>query len=383
MEALMPVIPSRPASKRAATKKSAVYSPGLATFPAAVGVLIIGRFDYVTGAYSLAIFYLVPVAFATWYAGRVSGWSIAILSAVAWLVSDLALSYPRAHPLMPYWNAAMPGLIYVVVVELLTALRHFQIELEDRVRQRTASLATANAELDSARMHLIEADKLESVGRLAAGIAHEVKNPLMTIMMVVDYLDVVVPATEPDGRSMIDSLREAVDRANRVISEMLEFARPAPLLLEPQEFEPVAERALGLVKHELARKHLGLARDFVAHAPRISLDRHKMEQVLINVLLNAIHATPVDGLITVRTRLVLPDFIIEIDDTGSGISAKDQTKLFEPFFTTKPVGQGTGLGLSVARQIIQLHGGTLRLANRPEGGARVTIQLPLRRKTKA
>jgi two-component system NtrC family sensor kinase len=106
-----------------------------------------------------------------------------------------------------------------------------------------------------------------------------------------------------------------------------------------------------------------------------------MEQVLVNVLMNAIQATPERGTLTLRTRAKASEFIAEIDDTGTGISAADQTKLFEPFFTTKPIGQGTGLGLSVARQIIQLHGGTLRLANRPQGGARVTIRIPAPTKT--
>jgi two-component system, NtrC family, sensor kinase len=105
-----------------------------------------------------------------------------------------------------------------------------------------------------------------------------------------------------------------------------------------------------------------------------------MEQVFVNILLNAIQATPEGGTITLRTRVNASGFTAEIDDTGAGISAAYQAKLFEPFFTTKPVGQGTGLGLAVARQIIKLHGGDLLLSNRPEGGARVTIQIPLANK---
>ncbi|MEO8438644.1 MAG: ATP-binding protein [Spartobacteria bacterium] len=357
-------------------------SPLAATLLAASSVMLIGRFDYVTGDYSLAVFYLMPVGFAAWYAGRVSGWFIGLLSAVAWLIGDLALSYPHGHPLMPYWNAVVPALIYGFVVELLCAIRRFQNELESRVRQRTASLAQANVELEAARLHFIEADKMESIGRLAAGVAHEVKNPLMTITMVADYLSEIVPPTESDGRAMIDSLREAVERANRVVSEMLEFARPAPLSLQPDNFQEVAERALGFLKHEMSRKHLGLVREFYPYSPVLFLDRNKMEQVLVNVLLNAIQATPGGGTLTLRTRLQAPDFVAEIDDSGVGISAEHQVKLFEPFFTTKPVGQGSGLGLSVARQIVQLHGGTLSLANRPEGGARVTIRIPIRKKKK-
>ena len=272
----------------------------------------------------------------------------------------------------------MLALICGVVVQVLSALHSLQVELEERVRRRTASLVKANAELDAARMHFIEVDKLESIGRLATGVAHEVKNPLMTITMVVDYLSDVVPSSDPNGRTMIESLQEAVERANRVVSEMLEFARPAALSLKPDNFHLIAERALGLVKHEMTRKHLGVVRDWCEPVPQLSLDRNKMAQVLVNVFMNASHATPEGGTLTLRTRVRGSEFIAELDDTGTGISPAHQAKLFEPFFTTKPVGQGTGLGLSVARQIIQLHGGTLRLANRPEGGARVTIQIPLK-----
>jgi signal transduction histidine kinase len=348
-----------------------------ATVLAAALVAVIGWFDYISGDFSLAIFYLVPVAFATWYAGRVDGWFIGLLSAAAWFVGDLALRTSGEHPLIPYWNAAMLAMIYGVVAQLLSALHRLQFELEERVAQRTASLVEANAELEAARMHFIEADKLESVGRLAAGVAHEVKNPLMTIAMIADYLADIVPKTEPDGPSMITDLRDAVDRANRVIREMLEFSRPAALSLQPDDFHMVAERAIKFVKHEITRKNLHVVCEWYGPAPRLLLDRNKMEQALVNLLFNAIHATPAMGTLTLRSRADASEFIAEIDDTGTGVSPTHNTKLFEPFFTTKPVGEGTGLGLSVARQIIQLHGGTVRLANRPEGGARVTIYLPL------
>jgi signal transduction histidine kinase len=183
--------------------KPARISRAAATALAVALVAVIGWFDYVTGDFSMAVFYLAPVALVTWYAGRVSGWFIGSLSAVAWLVGDLALSHSYRQPLMPYWNAAMLVLIYGIIVQLLSALQRSQAELEKRVEQRTASLVKANADLDAARMHFIEADKLEWIGRLAAGVAHEVKNPLMTIAMVADYLSEIVPPTEPDGAAMV------------------------------------------------------------------------------------------------------------------------------------------------------------------------------------
>ena len=236
----------------------------------------------------------------------------------------------------------MLTLIYGVVVQLLAAFHRLQLELEGRVAQRTASLAQANAELDAARLHFIEAEKLESIGRLAAGVAHEVKNPLMTISMIADYLTGIVPPGEPDGAAMMEDLRDAITRANRVISEMLEFARPGALSLEPQDFHIVAERALGFLAAGVcaqASPHRKI-REWFGPAQQLLLDRNKLEQALVNLLLNAIHATPENGRITLRSRDGWSVFTAEIDDTGTGISVSDQQKLFEPFFTTKPVGQG-------------------------------------------
>lgn len=372
----MNVITSPPPAILNARDKPARISRASVAVLAVPLVAVIGWFDYITGDFSLALFYLAPVAIATWYAGRADGWFIAVLSAAAWLMGDLALNPSDGHPLMPYWNAAMLASMYGVVVQVLSALQRLQGELEARVARRTAALVRANTELDAARMHFIEADKLESIGRLAAGIAHEVKNPLMTITMAADYLAEIIPPTEPNSATVIQNLRAAIDRANRVINELLEFARPGALSLQPEDFHAVADRSLGFVKLEIARKHLAVVRDWCEPAPELLLDRNKMEQVLVNVLLNAIHAMPEGGKLSLRTSVNTAGFTAKIDDTGPGVSATHQAKLFEPFFTTKPPGEGAGLGLSVARQIIKLHGGELLLANRPGGGARVTIHIP-------
>ena len=231
----MNAIATLPALSNADAKLGRISRASVTALAVAL-VAVIGWFDYVTGDFSLAVFYLVA-------GGHRHLVCRPCERVVHWAAERRRVARRRpgaepadGHPLMPYWNAAMLALIYGIVVQLLSALHRLQAELEERVEQRTASLAKAKAELDAARMHFIEADKLESIGRLAAGVAHEVKNPLMTITMVADYLAEVVPPTEPDGAAMIQDLREAVERANRVISEMLEFARPGALSLQPEDF---------------------------------------------------------------------------------------------------------------------------------------------------
>ncbi len=155
----------------------------------------------------------------------------------------------------------------------------------------------------------------------------------------------------------------------------------------------MVERSAGFVKHEVTKARVTLDLDLSADLPPLALDVFKLQQVLVNVLTNAAHATPPGGRITVRTyrrgvRLVsevpgpsTPDrfetgdevIILEVDDTGSGIPEDVLGKLFDPFFTTKPTGKGTGLGLAVSRQIVKMHGASINIGNRPEGGARVTI----------
>jgi signal transduction histidine kinase len=151
--------------------------------------------------------------------------------------------------------------------------------------------------------------------------------------------------------------------------------------LKPEDFRAIVDRALSLVKLEATRHHIEVVRRLDAAAPALPVDKNKMEQVLVNIFMNAIQAMPEGGTLTVRTLDAQagpsgsPALTVEIDDTGPGIPEDHLTKVFDPFFTTKPVGQGTGLGLSVTRQIVQLHGGTIAIRNRAEGGARVTIVL--------
>ncbi len=392
-------------------------SASLLAAGSALLVLAVGWVDYATGEeLSIAILYLVPICLSTWRIGRPWGLAIAFASAVAWLAADSAASHRQGHLLVPYWNAVVLLGFFWVVVYLLSELKASHEGLEGQVEHRTlalrreinehrqteerltqvndelsqsrerlvealADLQESHADLKATQWQLIEATKLESIGRLAAGVAHEVKNPLMTLTMVADYLAQVIPAGDPDAAPMLQDMRDAIQRANRVISELLEFSRPGALTLQPEDLHAVVDRALSLVKLELARHHVDVIRAFDAALPTLPMDKNKIEQVFVNILVNAIQVMPQGGTLTVRTSdsplapSGAPAVIVEIDDTGPGIPDAYLTKMFDPFFTTKPAGQGTGLGLCVAQQIIQLHGGTIALGNRPEGGARVTIAL--------
>jgi signal transduction histidine kinase len=261
-------------------------------------------------------------------------------------------------------------------------------------RSRTlAELGESQRKLEVAQMQLIQAEKMETVGRLSAGIAHEVKNPLAIIQMGVDFLRKRPVSSDPLAVTAIDDIDESVARALAIVQGLLDFSVPRQLDLNPTQLNEVIEQTIPLVKHARDAARVGLAMELEHGLPDLQLDAHKIRQVLLNLLLNAIHAMPDGGTLTVRTygkhltqvggivgfrttdkfrpgdRVV----VAEVLDTGTGIAPDILPKLFEPFFTTKKRGSGTGLGLPITRNLVELHGGHLSLANRIEGGAKATI----------
>jgi PAS domain S-box-containing protein len=279
-------------------------------------------------------------------------------------------------------------------------LREANVELAGKkaeLEQMVADLNRANAELRAMQMQLIEAEKMQSVGRLAAGIAHEVKNPLAIIGMGLDYLAGVAPTGDPEYPGIITEMKEGMKRADMVIRELLDFAASRELDLQSVSLNDVIVRSLSLVKHALSSPPVEVIHELKPDLPPVRIDQNKIEQVFINTFINATHAMPEGGKLIVRSyekslsqEDVLHDVgsrsgerlragqrvvVAEVDDSGTGIAPEKLAKLFDPFFTTKSTGKGTGLGLTVARKIIELHGGSIELMNRDEGGARVRITL--------
>lgn len=268
---------------------------------------------------------------------------------------------------------------------------------QEELRRTIAELQQAHHDLREAQLQLVEVEKLQTVGRLAAGVAHEVKNPLAVALRGIEYLAGSPPLAQDAGAAVvIQDMHDAIRRAETVIRGLLDYAAPRKLAAGPQAVNELLERALLLVKHELEKHKISVSKEFDLALPACRLDPQKVQEVFINVYENAIHAMPGGGTLTVRTyaktltgvgsnvgdrrnyRFGMGETIvvIEIEDTGVGIPQDRLAKIFDPFFTTKPAGQGTGLGLTVSRTIVDLHGGTIQIGNRPEGGAKVLILLP-------
>jgi PAS domain S-box-containing protein len=252
----------------------------------------------------------------------------------------------------------------------------------------------AEEELQATQLQLIHAARFESVATLAAGVAHEVKNPLQTILMGLEYLANSLTGWNGESRLVLSDMRDAVTRANTIVRELLQLSAATDFEPKEEDLNSLVERSLSLINSEVIASRTAVVRQLGANLPRVRLDRSKMEQVFINLFINALQAMSQDGVLTVTTRhhrfsedlkLSGPAFsqvkpgdlvvIAEVQDTGTGIAEADLPKIFDPFFTTKPAGIGTGLGLSVVNKIVDLHGGAIDVQNVPEGGVRVTLAL--------
>lgn len=272
-------------------------------------------------------------------------------------------------------------------------------EARRRMDRMIADLRLARGELDAVRLQLIEAEKLDSIGRLAAGVAHELKNPLAIVSMGVEFLQ---RRHGDDGTTtgVLRELADAVQRAEGVIRGLLDYSAPRRLEMKPQDLNAVIRAVLRLVRGEI-REGKHTVEVELDELPLTLVDRGKMMQVFVNLFTNALQAMEGGGTLTVRTRAerlqrVEPvaegecdeDFhvgdrvvVAEISDTGPGIPPENLARIFEPFVTTKPAGKGTGLGLSVVRSIVNLHHGTIVMRNRDGGGATATLTLKVSENT--
>ncbi|GAK52544.1 signal transduction histidine kinase, nitrogen specific, NtrB [Candidatus Moduliflexus flocculans] len=220
------------------------------------------------------------------------------------------------------------------------------------------------------------AERLASVGRLAAGVAHEIRNPLGSLKGFLQYFQRKLPMQEQD-KAYLTVMMNEVDRLNTVVSNLLEFARPKEPVFEDSDTPEILEHVLMLLHRDFEAKHLRLFREWPEALPHLQMDQDQITQVLLNILLNAIQATESGGEIHVSAQALREMNLLEIAvrDTGSGIAADDLPHIFDPFFSTKK--QGNGLGLAIAHTIIEQHHGDILVESHAGQGSAFRIRLPL------
>lgn len=260
-------------------------------------------------------------------------------------------------------------------------LRRWNDELNNRVEERTAELRQAAQELENATHQLVQSEKLAVLGEISASVAHEINNPLAVIQGNLDIIREILGERAAPAEEELRLLDEQTYRISHIVTRLLNFAR----VDDPEEGEPHTDPAVvisecdPLVRHMLARASVHIHRDMKStHSVRIS--RMALQQVLINLIVNAVHAMPGGGDIHVASRdedrANIAGVVLSVSDTGRGVSADLEERIFSPFLTTRGNAGGTGLGLSICRRLIERQGGSITLESPPGEGACFVIWLP-------
>jgi signal transduction histidine kinase/DNA-binding response OmpR family regulator len=276
-------------------------------------------------------------------------------------------------------------LLSILSSQAVAAIKNYSLysQLQDKI----GALERLIKELEKTQSQLIQSEKLEAIGRLASGIAHEVKNPLGVILQGVNYFEANCPSGDEDAPMIFEMIKNNVKRADSIIRALVDFSRAGELCMETGDVNGIIEHSLILVQHITKLENIEITRDLQAGLPKILADKGKIEQVFVNLFTNAVQAMPGGGKLICRSRLAQCNtfepgeevIVVEVEDTGEGISQEHLKKLFEPFFTTKGPGKGTGLGLSVTRNIIELHKGAIEIASQVGKGTKVAIRFKVHR----
>ena len=232
--------------------------------------------------------------------------------------------------------------------------------------------------LDSAMQQLLQADKMSALGELVAGVAHEVNNPLCSIMGYAQLA--LTRELPPDVRRFLGTAASEAERASKIVRNLLTFARKQPPEKKYLNLNEILEKTIELKAYHFRTNQIQVNMELEPGLPRTMLDFHQLHQVFLNLLNNAEQAmleAGRGGTIRVRSGRLGDRIEVRLSDDGPGIPQDIQIRIFEPFFTTKKEGKGTGLGLSLCYGIIQEHGGSIRVESRPENGATFIIELPI------
>jgi len=299
----------------------------------------------------------------------------------------LCVVLPRALLFSSYPDPLVRPLLFVTFAVFISLLMATQLNRVEKERKARAELSAAYQELSEyhqrlreSQEQLIQAEKLTSLGQMAASIAHEVNNPLSGVLIYTQLLTKKIASNNISKKITLDYLSKMeteLTRSTRLVRNLLDFARQSPPTLTEVDINDVVNRALGLAAHSAELQNIQVIKELNPSLPKLMADFDQLQQVCTNLILNAIQAMPEGGELTLRTSANNSHLKIEVQDTGCGISPENMSKLFTPFFTTKKEVKGVGLGLAVAYGIIQRHHGRIEVQSKEGEGTTFTIYLPL------
>ena len=313
----------------------------------------------------------VPIILGAYWYGAGGGVAAAALTSAAFIPHIRAAWGSNAA----YTASQDPQVLAFHLIGLTVGLlAGAQRRLTERYRTAAASLERANRELRESQQHLRRADRLSALGEIAAGLAHEIQNPLAGVKGALEIIASRVSHGTPEAEFADIGVKE-LGRLEGLVSEFLTYARPHEPALRPSDIHDAVERVAALLRPEAERKGVAVVFERPVTVPPVSLDPEQITQVIFNVVLNAIQATMAKGQVRIRESVEPGWAVIDVIDEGSGIAPEHRSRLFDPFFTTKP--RGTGLGLAISQGIVTAHHGTIDALPGSPSGSIFRIRLPL------
>jgi signal transduction histidine kinase len=343
-----------------------------------LAIAAISVLHYVTGGHAHQLhdiyrrLYYLPIIVAAFLRGLSGGLVASALvclayapHALGWISHDPASNTQKALEMLLYFAVG------VTTGSLVSRLKGTQSQLQAAARELEGSLE----QLRRTEAQLVQTAKLAAVGRLSAGLAHEIRNPLASIKGSAEILADDFPDDHPKRR-LLQVLVDEASRLNQVLSRFLAFARPRPLARQEVEIGREIETVVALLQAQTEGRAVRFRYEPCANeSPRIGGDREQLRQVFLNILLNACQAAGEGGEVSVQCEQNARAIRIRVCDSGPGFTPEALENVFTPFFTTKT--HGTGLGLAISHRIIESHGGRIRASNHETGGGLVEVEIPL------
>lgn len=314
--------------------------------------------------------YYIPVILAAFWYGWRGGLGAAALACASYF-PHIALHWQHQnydYALNQYAEIAL----FFVIGAVTGWLGDQKRRASERAERINNELQTAYAELRQTVGQLLQAERLSSLAEIAAGVVHEVRNPLGAIKGAVEIIEDGLEKDSP-RREFAAIAKHEVDRIEKLVQEFVRYARPPQLAKSPVNVNELVQTVITLLDRQTAAQNVIVKKDLASDLPSVALDGEQMEQVLLNLTINALQAMPEGGTLTFRTSQTKDAIALEVEDTGGGIPPSISGRIFDPFFTTKD--KGSGLGLSIAHKIAAQHEGILTAENVAEGAVfRLTLK---------
>ena len=339
-------------------------------------------------------FYIPIILTAIWYRKKVIYLAL-FLSSFHIYVSYFSLGF---LPIGTIEKCA----VFIILAYVIALISEKRMAEQKKLQKSEERLNIAYHKLKETQNQLIQHEKMAAMGRLASGFAHEIRNPLAIILMGIESLSTTLPEKNKIVKKTIEKIKQAVNRANKIIIDTLQFSRMSEFKFESIDICKSLDETIDLIKHKAVLNNIKINRNYPQKHMKVKADKNMLQQVFLNLFMNAMDAMPKGGEIKVKVYDKIANqlgyktgeresdyfkigdkiIVVEIEDTGIGIPKNILSKIFDPFFTTKKVGEGTGLGLSVVHLIIDQHRGIIDVESEVNKGTKFIITLPAKNLSK-